>query len=302
MTAPAHKPTCPLCDSAKASIDPVDRRHAFVSDCPVCGRFLFTPESLHALNASLKFERYLLSALTRRATIEGNRLEILAGNLGDLVANAPRPNTPHDVLEPLLLAIHASTPSDLTGYARIPYSDYPLYIVPSADTLGEYLKLLEKLGLIEFEPYQDDGDVFWVRLTLSGWDRVEELRRGGKASKRAFVAMSFHADLDAVWTEGLEPALKEAGWDPIRMDRVEHNGRIDDRIMAEIRRAGLVVADFTGNRQGVYFEAGFALGLGLPVVWTVAKRDLDQVHFDTRQYNHIDWVDIPDLRKRLTDR
>ena len=33
--------------------------------------------------------------------------------------------------------------------------------------------------------------------------------------------------------------------------------------MAEIRRSRFVVADYTGQVNGVYFEAGFALGLGL---------------------------------------
>ena len=35
-----------------------------------------------------------------------------------------------------------------------------------------------------------------------------------------------------------------------------------DRIIAQIRASKFVVADFTRNRGGVYYEAGFALGLG----------------------------------------
>jgi nucleoside 2-deoxyribosyltransferase len=50
-----------------------------------------------------------------------------------------------------------------------------------------------------------------------------------------------------------------------------------------------LIADFTEQRPGVYFEAGFAIGLGLPVFWFVRKDDLDNVHFDTHQYNHIMW-------------
>jgi hypothetical protein len=49
------------------------------------------------------------------------------------------------------------------------------------------------------------------------------------------------------------------------------------------------VADFTGERGGVYFEAGFALGLGRQVIWTVREDVLDKVHFDNRQYNFIVW-------------
>jgi nucleoside 2-deoxyribosyltransferase len=62
------------------------------------------------------------------------------------------------------------------------------------------------------------------------------------------------------------------------------------------------VADFTGHRGGVYYEAGFALGLGRPVIWTCHKDHLTQAHFDTRQYNHIEWSDSRELRERLRNR
>ena len=299
----ALTPTCPLCDGSEASVDRIQNRDAYLSDCPVCGRFVFTAECRQALKAKeIKPDRFLLSSLTRKAAIRGERIELLSTNVADLLSNAPRPRTPHDILEPLLFLIHDRTPTDLTDYAWIPYDDYPLFTVPSADTLGEYIGLLVNLGLAEFTPHRNRLDGFEVRLTLAGWERVAELRRVGRSSNRAFVAMSFAPELDSIWKDGLEPALREAGWEPVRMDRVEHNERIDDRIMAEIRRSGMVVADFTGNRQGVYFEAGFALGLGIPVVWTIAKGDLNEVHFDTRQYNHIDWTDVKDLRTRLRDR
>ena len=59
------------------------------------------------------------------------------------------------------------------------------------------------------------------------------------------------------------------------------------------------MADVTQQRAGVYFEAGYALGLGLPVFWCVRKDDLDNVHFDTRQYNHIVWENEEDLAEQL---
>lgn len=85
---------------------------------------------------------------------------------------------------------------------------------------------------------------------------------------------------------------------------LQHDGKIDDRIIAEIRIAGLVVADFTGGRGGVYYEAGYAQGLGIPVVWTCREDYFREkgVHFDTRQYNHIVWRDAADLREKLKNR
>ncbi len=49
-------------------------------------------------------------------------------------------------------------------------------------------------------------------------------------------------------------------------------------------------------------EAGYALGLGMPVVWCVREDELDDVHFDTRQFNHIVWRDPSELRQRLAER
>jgi nucleoside 2-deoxyribosyltransferase len=46
-----------------------------------------------------------------------------------------------------------------------------------------------------------------------------------------------------------------------------------------------LIADFSGLRSGVFFEAGFAKGLGREVIFTVRKADVDQLkeHFDTIQ-------------------
>ena len=52
----------------------------------------------------------------------------------------------------------------------------------------------------------------------------------------------------------------------------------------------------------IHFEAGLAMGLGRPVIWTCRKDDFENTHFDTRQYNHIVWETPEDLREKLADR
>ena len=39
-----------------------------------------------------------------------------------------------------------------------------------------------------------------------------------------------------------------------------------------------VVADVTNHRNGVYFEAGYAMGMGLPVIWMCHKDDMKEAH------------------------
>jgi hypothetical protein len=62
-----------------------------------------------------------------------------------------------------------------------------------------------------------------------------------------------------------------------------------------------MVADFTGQRAGVYYEAGFARGLGREVIYTCRETSFRRCHFDTSVMNHLVWKDAADLRKKLAD-
>lgn len=144
----------------------------------------------------------------------------------------------------------------------------------------------------------------WRKITPRGWERIEALRTTQSSSKAAFVAMAFHPALMRVFDHAIAPAIRAAGYEAIRIDRTEHNNRIDDEIIARIRQTKFLVSDFTDHRPGVYFEAGFALGLGHPVIWTVRSDQLDAVHFDNRQYNFIRWSpeNLPEFATALQNR
>lgn len=111
--------------------------------------------------------------------------------------------------------------------------------------------------------------------------------------------------LDA-WENGFTPAIQQAWYKPVRIDRQEFANRIDDQIIAEIQKARFLFADFTyghtGVRGGIYFEAGFAKGLDLPIFITCRKDVFKNVHFDTRQFNHIVWQKPDELRNRVIQR
>jgi len=126
-------------------------------------------------------------------------------------------------------------------------------------------------------------------VTASGWTEIERIRNTNSESALAFVAMSFHRDLTDLYSQGIAPGIKAAGYEPLRVDQKEHNNRIDDEIIASIRTSRFLVADFSIDRGGIYFEAGYALGLDLPVIWLVRESAKDTIHFDNRQYNFIRW-------------
>lgn len=153
-----------------------------------------------------------------------------------------------------------------------------------------------------------------LSLTIDGWRHVEELAASSIHSDQAFIAMWFGAEVAEAYEAGIEPAVAGMGYKAMRIDRKEHNNKIDDEIIAEIRRSRFVVADFTCGmadvsgsptaipRGGVYYEAGFAQGLGIPVIWCCREDHINHVHFDTRQFNHITWTTAQELRDKLANR
>ena len=149
------------------------------------------------------------------------------------------------------------------------------------------------------------GYMFDAMVEVPGFSLIEELQKNPDLSQ-CFVAMWFDDSMIEAYEQGIRPAIEEVGYSPLRIDRQEFIGKIDDEIISQIRRSRFLVADAThgedGARGGVYYEAGFAHGLGLPVIFTCRNDMIDKVHFDTRQFNHIVWENPDDLREQLTNR
>lgn len=146
-----------------------------------------------------------------------------------------------------------------------------------------------------------------IDLDLGARLLVEEHLGAQDHQKQAFVAMWFAPFMEEVYDLAFAPAIEAAGYEPVRIDRKEFLGKVDDEILAEIRKSKFVVADFTtdkeaGVRGGVYYEAGFAQGLGLPAIHTCRSGLCEVLHFDTSHINHLFWENTEDLRGRLQNR
>lgn len=288
---------CPVCYSNRATFERsgVD---LWLIACPVCGKYEVTDTSVRSMDSitEQRLSVYLLQGVLRTASETGEVLRITSDSAPSLIAAASPPQDPLDAIDRLVLWVHARTGSFANTVAIQPQRDYPVVFARDHSEFSFLLKMARDIGVVELPT---SGN---VRLTLDGWRHVDELRRRSPASDHAFVAMWFNDSMTGLWDQGIRPALQDTGYKAFRIDKLEHNDRIDDRILAEIRRSALLVADFTGHRGGVYFEAGFALGLGIPVIWMCAKHDLESAHFDTRQYNHIDWATEDEARARLRTR
>lgn len=162
-----------------------------------------------------------------------------------------------------------------------------------------YLRSLVDRGLLKAQgKWTFDGPPPLI-LSPEAWDAIESRPGVDLESAQVFVAMSFSEAMKPLYTDVIEPAVEKAGYRAYRVDHDPHIERIGAKISAEIKKSRFLVADVTEQKPGVYYEAGYAHGLGIPVIWTVHNGDLKNVHFDTRQYAHINWKDGYDLRERL---
>jgi hypothetical protein len=176
----------------------------------------------------------------------------------------------------------------------------PRYLAASYSTdyreLKILLRILEDKGLLEFGPSRA------IRLTASGFIAAEASKYLASPSANGFVAMSFANEMTDAYVNGFDPGVRAAGYQPVRIDQKEHANPISDEIMAEIRRARFVVADYTMSNNGVYFEAGFATGLGILVIPTCRRSEISGLHFDIRHINTLTWETPVELASALPKR
>jgi len=81
---------------------------------------------------------------------------------------------------------------------------------------------------------------------------------------------------------------------------VESNDRITDRILESITKAEFVIVDLTNERPNVFFEAGFAHGMGKIPIYVA--RAGTRVHFDLKDYPIIFFRNMKELKEGLTRR
>lgn len=124
-----------------------------------------------------------------------------------------------------------------------------------------------------------------------------------------FVAMMFSADTASIYDNGYKSIIQSLNYSAMRIDEKDFTGSIMAEITTEISDSVALIADLTGNRGGVYYEAGIARGLQLcnhPIkLILTCKQDFfnsAKVHFDVSGDNILLYNDIEDLVIKLTKR
>lgn len=120
-------------------------------------------------------------------------------------------------------------------------------------------------------------------------------------TKKVFIAMNFAESMKGA-RKSIEKAVKDSGYVPILIDVKEHNNQIVPEIYREIEESFFIIADLTGQRGGVYYEAGYAMAKDKPLILSCKKARKQKPHFDVAQINTIFWQDEKDLYDRLIKR
>jgi nucleoside 2-deoxyribosyltransferase len=288
--------SCPVCHNTTA--EGVIRDGIVYYTCPRCGRYELEISAEHTIKFWTLQQRNNLSGWIR----EHQDCRILSSDLPRL--ESLRTPAVGEKAQRLMLyfAKHNPKPGE---YIKNLSNDELIGVCWAQDqdetTFIFYKYLIHERELIA--RVADNFGTACLQITPKGWSYLDDISSGKSDSQTGFVAMWFDKSVDPAGL-AIEAGIRNSGYEPFRIDRKEHNNKIDDEIVAGIRRSKFLVADFTGHRGGVYFETGFATGLGLPVIWLCRQDELEKTHFDTRQYNFIVWEQdkLAELSKALQNR
>jgi hypothetical protein len=296
---------CPICnsDATKSCEEPYRNTIITNYSCPRCGDYSI--EDLLEGNLPILINNDIqkitvLSHWVRTSceAISSNKLKrrekiILTEVLIDDILKNPPPSLAVQA-DKFVLWLGKKAPGEIIEFQLQNH----LSIIGSA-TPEEFRIALDYLireGLVQGKSMRTGLGLMGIDIALSfeGWQYYEELKRGATDSRKAFMAMKYRdAQLDAIVENTFKPAVKQTGFDLVRLDDSPKAGLLDDQLRIEIRTSRFLIADLTHDNLGAYWEAGYAEGLGKPVIYTCEKTKFEnpdsKPHFDTNHHLTIPW-------------
>jgi hypothetical protein len=193
--------------------------------------------------------------------------------------------------------------SDKTKTANLYFGHgfYKRYFEESELLNIDYIKrhiYREMLKISEMIPEDANRE---IQILPKGYERIYELQKNNITNKKVFIACQFtETGISNPILDAIKTAVHECGYIPNAICDKPHNNWIMSEILYEIKDSKFMIADLTGYRAGVYYEAGYGEALGKQVILTCkAGSEFEKVHFDLKQKFIIDWKDESDLTDRL---
>jgi hypothetical protein len=300
-------PECPICGNNVPS--PKESVNFAGYDCSRCGRWSVQVESSSLAERLIRLvgewepralrQRSRLSHLLRRQQPQlpssSRWIELTLSDIERVAATDEPLPSPSEHLDRLILLVGDNQPSAGQSAAlkapsisawigatiTHPASEAGLSWLLEQPTIDE---LVQKRG-------QQSEDLL-LRLTMRGWLRYDELKRHHVASRKVLMAMEFgDEELNKVFSTCFVPAVRRTGFHLRRAIDDQPAGLIDDQLRVALRTSRFVIADLTRRNNGAYWEAGFAEGLGRPVIYTCKESawKSGSSHFDTNRLTTVVW-------------
>jgi hypothetical protein len=273
---------CPLCDGTATVAPALEPLGTASVICKRCGKFQIEAPELWAHSET---ERHLVSGLTREYCERHHERLLIPRDekrREELKRLAPNDRDVQGKVRRLLFALDRMSEYPGHRVECLRSTDYPLAYCRNDEEFDFFFRYLNEGPLIRNFTCSSSG--WTAEVSAEGCAAIDAYKTPSMETDKVFVAMWFDEEMGPAYAQGIKPAIEDdCGYRAIKIDLKESVGDIVDEIIAEIRESRFVVADFTGQRQGVYYEAGYARGMGLPVIWTCRKDDLGNLHFDTRQ-------------------
>lgn len=299
---------CPITELEAEQVDSYTHRIKFN------GKFLFirlTELSGLVLNSEkFKQNRYLLAGAILDGQLSDDKnhdfyfYTLTSSNFDENLSKIIYPKTPKAKLDKLFKSLyklqkHDGEVVDFVNIATKPEFFYN-HFFKSANECLYYLKELNFQQLIECTFQADSERPIDFRITFKGLNYYLELSERGDLSNKCFVAMSFDSTMNET-REAIKNVISKNNFEPIIIDeqQVESFQTINDAIIAAIRSCKFCIADFTQQKDGVYFESGFAVGLNKPVIYTCQQEWFSSSHFDTNHFPHIIYDSLDELSEKL---
>ncbi len=314
---------CPICqnkDGGQCLRYPEDGTDALKFNCATCGQYAIARTAFCGMlsqeaDALTVVQRATLSHLLRTKHENNERFMVDTIWLGKFLSNCRLP-TPHERTANLIRYVgdHVSQTGDSISVP--PDHIHAIIGAPNREAVIRLMKELVERGTLIADPPgtavrvdPTNGPPLRlftnIDLSLEGWERYDEEKRGKFQGSYGFMAMKFgDPDLDPFVRDVVKPALSDdLGYDLVDMRDVSRAGVVDDIMRTQIRDAAFVIADLTHDNPGAYWEAGYAEGLGKPVIYICEKEKFkeESTHFDTNHCMTVPWCqdDPGDFREKL---
>ena len=304
---------CPICLNKHS--DPANVIHAsggYRVDCPVCGLFGIPEEAWDDILDPQTGAEYQLSELCRaqlahrirtgNTSRTSNTINVTHGFISDFIADGCPGPTPAEQATKIIKYIGDEVSRSGQRLKTLPVEFFAIIGAPNPTLAGELTMELNIRGLIDGMPLKTlntPPSLLNVNLTLDGWEQYEAEKRGEIDSNYGFIAMKFGENtLDPFVKNVVKPAVKAGiNYDLVDMRDVARAGIIDKIMRTQIRDSAFVIVDLTHDNFGAYWEAGYAEGLGKPVIYICERTKFEKVntHFDTNHCTTVVWSeDDPD--------